>query len=114
MVFFPNDDKSEAEGKAIYEEVIAEEGMKLVGWRSVPVAHEVVGRFAKATQPRIAQVRTLLHQPLVDFYVLTSKKAIFGSVHCGKAFSFVAVATQLFPCIEARCRNALSPIRPCR
>lgn len=57
MVFFPNDDKLEAASKAIYADVIASEGLKLVGWRSVPVAHEVVGRFAKVTQPRIAQVR---------------------------------------------------------
>ena len=27
-----------------------------MGWRNVPVAHEVVGRFAKVTQPRIFQV----------------------------------------------------------
>jgi len=37
-------------------EVAAKEGVKVVGWRAVPVRNEVVGRFAKATQPRIAQV----------------------------------------------------------
>lgn len=52
----PNDDKIEAQCKAIYEDVIKSEGLKLVGWRSVPVVNEVVGRFAKATQPRIWQV----------------------------------------------------------
>lgn len=35
MVFTPNDDASEAEGKKIYEEVIASEGLTLVGWRKV-------------------------------------------------------------------------------
>ena len=56
MVFLPNDDKAEAEARAVVAEVCAREGVKLVGWRAVPVAPEVVGRFAKATQPRFAQV----------------------------------------------------------
>ncbi|KAJ9505421.1 hypothetical protein QJQ45_026361 [Haematococcus lacustris] len=56
MVFMPNDDASEAESKKIYEEVIAKEGLKFLGWRQVPVKPEVVGRFAKATQPRIWQL----------------------------------------------------------
>ncbi len=56
MIFTPNDDKIEAECKAIYEAVLQKEGLTLLGWRQVPVAHEVVGRFAKATQPRIWQL----------------------------------------------------------
>jgi glutamate synthase (ferredoxin) len=56
MVFMPNDDAAEAESKAIFEEVAAKEGCKVLGWRKVPVRHEVVGKFAKATQPRIWQV----------------------------------------------------------
>jgi glutamate synthase (ferredoxin) len=56
MIFTPNDDASEATAKKIYEEVLAKEGLKLLAWRQVPVRHEVVGRFAKATQPRIWQV----------------------------------------------------------
>jgi glutamate synthase (ferredoxin) len=58
MVFMPNDDALEAQAKAITEEVVAAEGLTLLGWRQVPVAPEVVGRFAKATQPRIWQVRS--------------------------------------------------------
>jgi glutamate synthase domain-containing protein 1 len=56
MVFMPNDDALEAQAKAITEEVVAAEGLTLLGWRQVPVSPEVVGRFAKATQPRIWQV----------------------------------------------------------
>jgi len=40
-----------------YPQVVAQEGLKLLGWRAVPIKAEVVGRFAKATQPRIWQVR---------------------------------------------------------
>ena len=57
MIFMPNDDKLEAASKAILEAVAKKEGLKVLGWRKVPVKGEVVGRFAKVTQPRIWQVR---------------------------------------------------------
>lgn len=57
MVFLPNDDKLEAQSKQIIEEVVEREGRcQLLGFRDVPVNDEVVGRLAKATQPRICQV----------------------------------------------------------
>eukprot|EP00955_Chlamydomonas_euryale_P046639 353460-Chlamydomonas_euryale.AAC.18 len=56
MVFMPNDDAAEAQSKKIFEEVAAEQGVKVIGWRAVPVKNEVVGKFARATQPRIWQV----------------------------------------------------------
>ncbi|GIL70387.1 hypothetical protein Vretimale_3573 [Volvox reticuliferus] len=56
MVFMPNDDQLEAQCKQILESVCTKEGVKVVGWRKVPVDHEVVGRFAKVTEPRIWQV----------------------------------------------------------
>ena len=58
MLFLPNDDEHEAEAIKILEEVVKAEGRcKIVGWRDVPVDPEVVGRFARVTQPRIKQVR---------------------------------------------------------
>lgn len=67
MMFLPNDDALEAQAKTILEDAVAAEGLKLLGYRQVPVNHEVVGRFAKATQPRIWQVRhnTSMKQPTV-------------------------------------------------
>lgn len=57
MLFLPNDDKHEADAIQIIEEVVKAEGnCKIVGWRDVPVDPEVVGRFARVTQPRIKQV----------------------------------------------------------
>ena len=53
----PNDDKHEADAKQMIEETVKAEGRcKIVGWRDVPVDSEVVGRFARVTQPRIKQV----------------------------------------------------------
>lgn len=56
MIFMPNDDALEKQCKQIVEDVAAKEGVKVIGWRKVPVDHNVVGRFAKATEPRIWQV----------------------------------------------------------
>lgn len=57
MLFLPNDDEHEQEAIKIIEEVVKAEGRcKIVGWRDVPVDPEVVGRFARVTQPRIKQV----------------------------------------------------------
>ncbi|KAG2493454.1 hypothetical protein HYH03_008271 [Edaphochlamys debaryana] len=56
MVFMPNNDALEAQCKQILESVCAKEGVKVVGWRKVPVDHNIVGRFAKVTEPRIWQV----------------------------------------------------------
>lgn len=56
MLFLPNDDALEAQAKSIIDEVVSAEGLKVLGYRQVPVDHAVVGRFAKATQPRIWQV----------------------------------------------------------
>ena len=56
MVFLPNDDAAEAASRKIAEESVAAEGLELLGWREVPVDPAVVGRFAAATAPRVAQL----------------------------------------------------------
>lgn len=56
MVFLPNDDASEVTSRRIAEESAAAEGLEVLGWREVPVQASVVGRFAAATAPRVAQL----------------------------------------------------------
>lgn len=56
MMFLPNNDADEAKGRKLAEAAVAAEGFEVLGWRAVPVVPEVVGRFAKATEPRIAQL----------------------------------------------------------
>jgi glutamate synthase (ferredoxin) len=57
MLFLPNDDAGEAAAKALVERVVAAEGKtRVVGWRVVPVDSSVVGRLARATEPRVWQV----------------------------------------------------------
>ena len=65
MVFLPNDDKLAAEARDIIEHVVAKEGRcKVKAWRDVPVDKSVVGRLAKATEPRIVQVCPLHSESL--------------------------------------------------
>lgn len=56
MMFLPNDDALVPVCKKVVEDAAAAEGLAIVGWRDVPVDQEVVGRMARATQPRIVQV----------------------------------------------------------
>jgi len=55
-VFFPNDEASAKQARAIVVETFLAEGLKVVGWRKMPLNLDVVGKFAKATQPIIEQV----------------------------------------------------------
>lgn len=58
MLFLPNDDALAAQARSIVEQVVSAEGRcRVVAWRDVPVDHSIVGPMAKATEPRIVNVR---------------------------------------------------------
>ena len=57
MLFLPNDDSGEAAAQALVERVVAAHAKtRVTGWRRVPVDSTVVGRLARATEPRVWQV----------------------------------------------------------
>eukprot|EP00216_Chloropicon_sp_CCMP2111_P005718 CAMPEP_0198237244 /NCGR_PEP_ID=MMETSP1446-20131203/3089_1 /TAXON_ID=1461542 ORGANISM="Unidentified sp, Strain CCMP2111" /NCGR_SAMPLE_ID=MMETSP1446 /ASSEMBLY_ACC=CAM_ASM_001112 /LENGTH=1611 /DNA_ID=CAMNT_0043919327 /DNA_START=169 /DNA_END=5004 /DNA_ORIENTATION=- len=56
MIFLPQDATRAASCKKVIVEEAAAKGLELVGWRDVPVDKEVVGKFARETEPEIAQV----------------------------------------------------------
>ena len=57
MVFLPKDDEARAaEYKAMLEAGVEGAGLKVVGWRQVPVDHDVVGEYAAMTEPAIEQI----------------------------------------------------------
>ncbi|WP_326498316.1 glutamate synthase large subunit [Leptolyngbya sp. GGD] len=56
MVFLPQNPTIAAETKQVAEKIIAEEGLTLLGWRSVPVQPEVLGVQARDNQPLIEQL----------------------------------------------------------
>lgn len=56
MVFLPMDDAIAAQARTIIEQKINNAGLEFLGWRSVPVAPEVLGVQAKQYQPLVEQV----------------------------------------------------------
>jgi glutamate synthase (ferredoxin) len=55
MFFLPQDEDHAAKCRAITEKIAAEEGLKLLRWRIVPVNPEVLGEQARENQPQIEQ-----------------------------------------------------------
>ncbi|MGH2603923.1 MAG: glutamate synthase subunit alpha, partial [Dehalococcoidia bacterium] len=55
-IFLPRDAAGQAAGRALVEAAVARQGLKLFGWRDVPVDSSVLGRNAVASEPAIAQV----------------------------------------------------------
>jgi glutamate synthase (NADPH/NADH) large chain len=56
MVFLPSDPAARRACEEVFEEVVREEGQRLVGWRDVPIDTRQVGRIASAVLPTIRQV----------------------------------------------------------
>ena len=56
MVFLPTDAAAATQARSILEASCEAEGLSVLGWRSVPVQPEVLGRQALENQPRIEQV----------------------------------------------------------
>lgn len=89
MLFLPKDEKLANLAKQIVEDVVKKEGhCHIVGWRDVPVVHEVVGRMARDAEPRIVQVWhchalsssiiTILPLPVPSCFSLTMDAGLWG------------------------------------
>src|SRR5690606_13801524 len=55
-LFLPRDKEWRDTIRALYEEVAAQEGMKVLGWREVPTDNASLGESVKPTEPFHAQV----------------------------------------------------------
>jgi glutamate synthase (NADPH/NADH) large chain len=56
MIFLARDDDARAAQEALFEEIVATEGQRFLGWRDVPVHPEKIGRIAREAMPVIRQV----------------------------------------------------------
>jgi len=56
MIFLPQDRAGRVECFRLIEQVIADEGLNLLGWRDVPTENANLGASARAAQPLIRQV----------------------------------------------------------
>ncbi|HSB18473.1 MAG TPA: glutamate synthase large subunit [Anaeromyxobacteraceae bacterium] len=66
MVFLPQDTASREACVRIFERVLAEEGVALLGWRQVPTDNSSLGATAKASQPVVTQVFVARPEALGD------------------------------------------------
>jgi glutamate synthase (ferredoxin) len=56
MVFLPPDKSERYKCEKLFEEIIETEGQRLLGWRTVPTNHSMLGRTARASEPIVRQV----------------------------------------------------------
>src|SRR5882762_2469038 len=56
MVFMPTKRSQRAECEKIFANIVAEEGQRLLGWRTVPTNNVSLGATAKASEPFMRQV----------------------------------------------------------
>jgi glutamate synthase (NADPH) large chain len=56
MMFLPTDANARERCEHLVESIIAEEGQRVLGWRSVPVDNSALGRTARESEPAIRQV----------------------------------------------------------
>ena len=55
IVFLPDDEEEKKVCKNIFEKILSENNLKLLGWRKVPVDDSQIGEYAKKTEPSIEQ-----------------------------------------------------------
>ena len=55
MCYMSPDAKVRAESAKLFEQVVAEEGQKVLGWRDIPVDNSMIGKTAKNSEPFMRQ-----------------------------------------------------------
>ena len=56
MVFLPRDAVQRAQVEDLFAHIVAEEGQRVLGWRSVPTDDAALGRTARSGEPAIRQI----------------------------------------------------------
>jgi glutamate synthase (ferredoxin) len=56
MIYSSPDATARQQGRQVFEQVVVEEGLKVLGWRDVPTDHSTLGETAKASEPFVQQV----------------------------------------------------------
>ena len=56
LVFMPRDPHERQHCERVFEKIVKEEGLKILGWRTVPTDNRTLGATAKASEPFVRQV----------------------------------------------------------
>jgi len=96
MVFLPQQADQRSQCERLITEIAEEEGVRLLGWRDVPVKSDVIGVVARRTEPFMRQVffaRDILNEVQFErkLYVVRKRveKAIRESAIQGREFFYV-------------------------
>ena len=71
MLFLSTNSDQAAEERQVMEQVLADQGLNVVGWRAVPIDSSVLGEIALETLPQIEQV--FIDAPGVDADTLSTR-----------------------------------------
>ncbi len=96
MVFLSPHAESRRQCEQLFGRIIAEEGLRLLGWRDVPVKSDVIGVVARRTEPFVRQVfiaRDVLNEGQFErkLYVVRKRveKAIRESAVQGREYFYI-------------------------
>src|SRR5437879_2508982 len=56
MIFLPQSKKQRAECEKIFGQIVAEEGQRVLGWRTIPTSNSTLGATARVGEPCMRQV----------------------------------------------------------
>ncbi|RLP98828.1 glutamate synthase large subunit [Geobacillus stearothermophilus] len=66
MFFLPEEEAKRAYYESMFNEIVAQEGQRLLGWRTVPVDREKLGKLARQSKPFIRQVFVAASDDVTD------------------------------------------------
>jgi len=103
MVFMPTKRSQRTECEKIFANIVAEEGQRLLGWRTVPTNNVTLGATARASEPFMRQVFLGRNAKLTDdlaferkLYVIR-KRAENAIRYSGKVEGATSFTFQAFP-----------------
>jgi glutamate synthase (NADPH) large chain len=56
LVFLPVERTARLQVEGVFERIVREEGLEVLGWRDTPIDPDAIGRVARASQPYIEQI----------------------------------------------------------
>src|SRR5713226_4630756 len=83
MVFLPRDAAARKQCETLFGKVIEEEGVRLLGWRDVPVKSDAIGQQARRTEPAMRQVfiaRDILNEAQFERKLYVIRKRIENAI----------------------------------
>jgi len=66
MVYLPPDPSARYKCEKLFEEIVADEDLKFLGWRSLPTADDTLGKTARFSEPMVRQVFIARDPKLAD------------------------------------------------